>query len=123
MAGEGNALPVEFENVKESFDEVVAVEFPTDGAIAEFEEWFNGFGELFQQMGEAMKKKVEELQDSPLAPALLDHLGEVADSLIASADSGNDAYTSWRTEHEYDISRQEDPREGEEMLNVKVGGE
>ena len=87
----------------------------------EAEEFFqNGLPSVFEALGEALARLSQTLPgEKPLDNSLTETLGEMGSTIGGFADVAREMHPLYRSAHETEINRLENPRPGEEMWDVR----
>jgi len=89
---------------------------------AEFDAGMAAFERLFEEVGASITQLADRLgSDFPVEPGTRDAVAELGASAAGLSDAAQEIYTTHRTEHEKEMEREENPRVGEEMWDIRGG--
>lgn len=108
------------EGIVEEFQKGIAgYELPDTHAVPDVNDFLESFSEMFSHMGDAIHSLGEKWDsDEPVEHAVAEFMKEVGNAVSGMGSDADEVYGTWRTEHEADIARFENPRNGEEKMNV-----
>jgi hypothetical protein len=108
------------EAIVEEFQRGIAgYELPDTHAVPDVNDFLESFSGMFSQMGDAIVRLGEKWDsDEPVEHSVAEFMKEVGSAVANMGSDADEVYETWRTEHEADIERFENPRNGEEKMNV-----
>ncbi|MFG1872054.1 hypothetical protein [Micromonospora arborensis] len=118
---DGAALHPVWDAIVDSFrDQLGSWEMPGPGeGVPDTDHLLSTMGDAFREIGEVVSQFAQKLDGDTFVEAEVgDYVGDVALSLTAMGDEGDDVYATWREVQDPDIQRHENPRPAEESANV-----
>ncbi|WP_047891773.1 hypothetical protein [Micromonospora sp. RV43] len=118
---DGTALHPLWDAIVDTFrDQLGSWEMPGPGeGVPDTDHLLSTMGDAFREIGEIVAAFGQKLDGDTFVEAeVCDYVGDVANSLTAMGDEGDDVYATWREVQDADIQRHENPRPAEESANV-----
>lgn len=107
--------------IEQAADAINAIGAWEPESVTEIDEFLANLGQLYEALATTQANLAQRFgSDLPIGAPVVEHLGELASGAAALTDHANQGREIFRSHHEADFDRLENPRPREEMWDVSA---